>query len=69
MLYSDDINKCISSAKKGFKIWSTKSITCRMQVLSKLAYMLECNGYVCKVLKTFLFISILICVSAFNCSQ
>jgi len=44
--YSEDVNKCINSAEKGFKIWSTKSIACRMQVLSKFASILGCNRYV-----------------------
>lgn len=43
---SEDINRCINSANKGFKIWSTKPITFRMQVLSKFASILRCNGYV-----------------------
>ncbi|XP_011700263.1 PREDICTED: uncharacterized protein LOC105457345 [Wasmannia auropunctata] len=41
---SEDVNRCISSAKKGFKIWSAKSVTCRMQILSKFASIIECNG-------------------------
>ncbi|KYQ59762.1 hypothetical protein ALC60_01147 [Trachymyrmex zeteki] len=41
---SEDINRCINSANKGFKIWSTKPITFRMQVLSKFASILRCNG-------------------------
>ncbi|XP_077263301.1 uncharacterized protein LOC143898078 isoform X2 [Temnothorax americanus] len=41
---SDDINKCINSAEKGFKIWSNKSVACRTQILSKFASVLECSG-------------------------
>ncbi|XP_011707446.1 PREDICTED: uncharacterized protein LOC105462506 isoform X2 [Wasmannia auropunctata] len=41
---SEDVNRCIKSAEKGFKIWSTKSVTCRTQILSKFASILECNG-------------------------
>lgn len=44
--YSCDIKRCIDSAEKGFKIWSTKSITSRNQILFKFASMLKCNGYV-----------------------
>jgi len=44
--HSDDVNKCIKSAEEGFKIWSSKSITCRIQILSKFASILERNGYV-----------------------
>ena len=43
---SEDVNRCINSAEKGFKIWSTKPITFRVQVLSKFASILRCNGYV-----------------------
>ncbi|XP_012064110.1 PREDICTED: uncharacterized protein LOC105627437 [Atta cephalotes] len=41
---SEDVNRCINSAEKGFKIWSTKPITFRVQVLSKFASILRCNG-------------------------
>ncbi|XP_011874328.1 PREDICTED: uncharacterized protein LOC105565609 isoform X2 [Vollenhovia emeryi] len=41
---SDDVKKCISSAEKGFKIWSSKSVTSRKQILSKFASVLESNG-------------------------
>ncbi|GAB1862237.1 Aldehyde dehydrogenase domain-containing protein [Camponotus japonicus] len=41
---SCDIKRCIDSAEKGFKIWSTKSITSRNQILFKFASMLKCNG-------------------------
>ncbi|KAL6262331.1 hypothetical protein P5V15_007422 [Pogonomyrmex californicus] len=41
---SEDINRCINSAEKGFKIWSKKSIACRLQILSNLASTLECKG-------------------------
>ncbi|KMQ86412.1 hypothetical protein RF55_14600 [Lasius niger] len=41
---SDDIKRCIDSAEKGFKIWSTKSIASRKQVLSKFAFVLQSKG-------------------------
>ncbi|XP_012221105.1 uncharacterized protein [Linepithema humile] len=40
---SDDINRCINSAEKGFKIWSAKSTEARMQILLKFVSLLECN--------------------------
>ncbi|XP_024883465.1 uncharacterized protein LOC112462106 isoform X1 [Temnothorax curvispinosus] len=40
---SGDVNKCINSAEKGFKIWSSKSVACRMQILSKFASTLKCS--------------------------
>ncbi|XP_024883464.1 uncharacterized protein LOC112462105 isoform X2 [Temnothorax curvispinosus] len=41
---SDDVNKCINSAEKGFKIWSSKSVACRTQILSKFTSVLEGSG-------------------------
>ncbi|XP_071567832.1 uncharacterized protein [Temnothorax nylanderi] len=41
---SDDINKCIKSAERGFKIWSNRSVTRRMQVISKFASTLKHSG-------------------------
>lgn len=48
---SEDISKCINSAEKGFKIWSSKSITSRMAILSTFASTLNCSGYVYKCVK------------------
>lgn len=71
---SNIINKCIDSAKKGFKIWSNTSLTNRMQILSKFASTLNCNGYVYNlykyfILERFLYLFIVSCdlISAFNC--
>ncbi|XP_011160878.2 uncharacterized protein LOC105196565 isoform X1 [Solenopsis invicta] len=41
---SDDINKCVNSAKKGFKVWSAQSVAYRIKILSKFVSMLEYNG-------------------------
>ncbi|XP_011874330.1 PREDICTED: uncharacterized protein LOC105565610 isoform X2 [Vollenhovia emeryi] len=41
---SDDVDNCINSAEQGFKIWSSKSVTCRIQILSKFASTLVRNG-------------------------
>lgn len=41
---SHDIKRCIDSAEKGFKIWSSKYITSRNQILSNLASTLEYSG-------------------------
>ncbi|XP_071567836.1 uncharacterized protein [Temnothorax nylanderi] len=41
---SDDVNKCINSAGKGFEIWSGKSVACRTQILSKFTSVLEGSG-------------------------
>ncbi|XP_018401223.1 PREDICTED: uncharacterized protein LOC108778511 [Cyphomyrmex costatus] len=37
----DDISRCFESAMKGFKVWSELSTESRMQMLSKLAFLLE----------------------------
>ncbi|XP_072764499.1 uncharacterized protein [Anoplolepis gracilipes] len=36
-----DIRRCVESAKEGFKIWCAKSITSRVEILSKFAKTLE----------------------------
>ncbi|XP_011877025.1 PREDICTED: uncharacterized protein LOC105567081 [Vollenhovia emeryi] len=41
---SEDIDRCVVSARKGFKIWSAWSTESRMQVLSKFANALKYTG-------------------------
>ncbi|XP_020295658.1 uncharacterized protein LOC109860774 isoform X1 [Pseudomyrmex gracilis] len=42
----NDISKCVLSASKGFKTWSTTSVESRIRILSKFAHSLECTGHV-----------------------
>jgi len=40
----EDVKRCTNSAKQGFQIWSTRSTSSRIEVLSNFAHTLECNG-------------------------
>ncbi|XP_036144802.1 uncharacterized protein LOC105836166 isoform X2 [Monomorium pharaonis] len=67
---SDDIIKCVTSARKGFKIWSTESITYRIKILSIFASMLEYNGKsaLADIISTWIKFSS-VCENSLFCSQ